>query len=172
MWRSVSRYQESFKAASNTRDLDAIQRSPEVARKLDEFRTNFRRHCWRPRAIGMVVARWGVIVGADLFANARLFEKHRDRLLDSYATDCISYHRGRGARHRPSERRGAERFLRRVLRARIQWRSTPGMGRALSVRGVGIEGSALVLRHNVVHAALFPEAEVIIVPPPRPMPQR
>jgi hypothetical protein len=164
VWSTVSRYQESLGVSSETRDLAAVGQAPEVRKRLDEYRGGFER-CWRPQAVGMVVARWGEIVGADLFANAGLFLKHRDRLLDSYATDCITWpHRERMPEPRQLE---AERFLRGVLNAPTFWMPTPGLGRTLNVRGPDVRGSALVLGDDVLHAALFPAREIIV---PRPLP--
>ncbi len=166
----VDRYQESVGVRIETQDLSAVQDSPHVKKELDDYGRHFRRHGWRPRAVGMVVARWGEIVGADIFANAGLFRNHRDRLLDSYALDCIAYRRGASKIAPPHVGRvQAERFLRCVLRARAAWRSTPGRGRQLRVRGAGIRGSALVVEDEVMHAALFPGGTVIIVAPRRPM---
>jgi hypothetical protein len=171
IWEDVGRYQKSLGIESETQDLSAVQESPHVKKEIAGYRRHFRRHGWRPRAVGMVVARWGEIVGADIFANAGLFRKHRDRLLESYALDCIAYRRGASKIAPPHVGRGeAERFLRRVLRARAGWHSTPGRGRLLRVRGAGIRGSALVVGDEVVHAALFPGGQVIIMPPRRPMP--
>ena len=173
IWEGVSLYQRSFRVESKTADLQAVHDLPEVRKSLEEYRANFAKRCWRPEQVGMVVARYGRIVGADVFGNAAMFRKHRDRLLESYAVDCIAYgRRGRELRRKAPGRSMAERFLRRVFRARYSWRATPGLGRLLSVSGAGLSGSALVCKDNVLHTCLFPEAEVIvpIVRPPRPLP--
>ena len=171
VWGEVERYGQSLGVDSSTQDLKAIQESPELKAELSDFRAHFERHCWRPEAVGMVVARRDRIVGADLFANPELFRKHRERLLDSYAADCIAQGETRERRIMPPPvRNEAERFLRRVLAAEFTWQSTPGMGRLLEVRGADIRGSALNLNDEVVHAALFPQPEVIVSPPPRPTP--
>ena len=178
VWEGVRSYQRDLAVESATGDLQAVHDSPEVRKALQDYRERFAEHCWRPAAVGMVVARYGRIVGADLFCNPALFAKHRDRLLDSYAVDCIAW-RGRAVnaedRIAPRHLGGAEEFLRRLLRAEYGWRETPGAGRLLTVAGAGVNGSALVYRDNVLHACVFPELEVIIrrprpVPPPEPIP--
>jgi len=186
VWESAN-YVGSFETAAGgfvpeTGDLQAIQDSPKLQEELKGYRTQFAEHCWRPKAVGMVVARYGTIVGADLFANAALFRKHRERLLDSYAVDCVTWRRGRpdGFRAPPRPtRHGAEQFLRRVLRGEYSWRDSPGRGRLLSVTATRLDGKALVHRRNVLHAVLFAETAIIIrrpvphprpVPPPRPVP--
>ncbi len=196
IWQSVSAYQTRLHVKSSTGDLQAVQDSPEVQKALKDYRVHFGRHCWRPEAVGMVVARYGRIVGADIFCNARLFRKHRDRLLDSYAVDCIAYsaHPGEALLSRDTSavrergpdfkmppfvvpgREQAERFLRRALRGRFTWRATPGAGRLLVVSGAGLSGTGLVHKGNVLHAGLFARIAVPIVrptppvAPPRPIP--
>jgi len=172
IWEGVSGYQQRFDVDSETQDLQAIQDSPEISKALGEYREEFARHCWRSEQVGMVVARWGRIVGADVFCNAAMFRKHRDRLLESYALDCIAYE-APDMRHKVAVMPGrdeAERFLRRALRAGYSWRTSPGLGRLLSLSGAGLSGSALVHRDDVLHGCLLAEGEVI-VPIARPMPE-
>ena len=182
VWESAD-YVGDFETAAGgfvpeSGDLQAIQDSPKLQTELKGYRAEFAEHCWRPEAVGMVVARYGTIVGADLFANAALFRKHRERLLDSYAVDCVTWRRGRpeGFRESPRPTRyGAEQFLRRVLRGEYSWRDSPGMGRLLSVTATGLSGKALVQERNVLHAVLFAQDAIIIrrpVPYPRPVPPR
>jgi hypothetical protein len=176
IWAGVSGYQQRFEIDSETQDLQAIQDSPEVRKALAEYRTDFARHCWRGEQVGMVVARWGRIVGADVFCNARMFRKHRDRLLESYALDCIACETMHLRRVPPRLGHGeAERFLRRALRADYRWRRSPGLGRLLSLSGARIDGSALVHRGEVLHSCLLAEGEFtvpIVRPMPEPSPRR
>jgi hypothetical protein len=127
----------------------------------------------------MVVARWGRIVGADVFCNADLFLKHRERLLESYAADCYAW-RWRHT-HEPgapgigSDRGEAERLLRHTLRASYEEVGTPGAGRGVSVSGADIHGTGLVYGGVLLHVALFPREGPVILPaePPirRPLPE-
>jgi len=160
IWAGVEDYGRKLDVASGTSDLGTIQGSGEVRKVQERYRKAFAKHCWRPGAVGMVVARYGRIVGADLFCNASLFRKHRDRLLDSYVVDCCAY-RKRGPSVGP-DRRDAERFLERVFGASFRWKDSPGSGRLLVVSGDGMSGSALVNRGNVLHACLCPPDQVII----------
>jgi len=165
VWAGVSAYQRRLDVDSASSDLQTIQDSPAARRALKGYRDAFRDH-WRPQTVGMVVARHGRIVGADLFCNADVFRKHRDRLLDSYALDC--YVEGRAPKppeddfarsnHLLPGPDEAERFLRLTLRAGYSWRDTPGEGRLLRVRGRDLTGSALVRDDAVIHAALYAPA--------------
>ncbi len=169
IWAGVDHYQKRLKVESGTGDLQAVHDSPRLKEALADYREHFAERCWRPRAVGMVVARGGRIVGADIFCNAPLFRKHRSRLLESYALDCIAFRRGRPElRWRwpsPPDVGAAERFLRRTLRASYWWRATPGLGRLLALSSPGLSGSALVRRDNVLHACLFSEDEAVILRP-------
>jgi len=178
IWADVSRYSRELGVDSSTQDLQAVQDSPEMREDVARYRDEFRKH-WHRQAVGMVVARWGRIVGADLFCNSDVFLEHRDRLLESYAMDCSLWRR-RHARildgpivgSDPGE---AQRFLRRALRARCEEIGTPGAGRVVDVSGPGIHGTGLVRKGMLLHAALFPRDEPIPLPagPPvrRPLPE-
>jgi len=172
IWEGVAGYQRTLNVDSATQDLQAIHDSEEVRKALADYRDHVQRHCWRDDTVGMVVARYGRVVGADLFCNAALFRKHRNRLLDSYALDCIAH----GVPREDHELRivvpsvlAARHFLERAFRADYSWKPGPGAGRLLSAGGAGVTGSALVYGDVALHACLFPQ-EVIIVRPPHPEP--
>ncbi len=178
VWGSVSAYQRRLDVDSKSGDLQAVQDSPDARRALEGYRDAFRDR-WRPQTVGMVVARNGRIVGADIFCNAEVFRKHRERLLDSYALDCYvevrEFDRPDRERWRPPYpvpgAWEAERFLRQALQAGYSWRDTPGEGRLLQVQGTELRGSALVRGDAVVHAALYARGGIIIepLPPVRPL---
>jgi hypothetical protein len=179
VWSGVSNYQRQLAVPSRTEDMQAVSDSPEVRGAMADYRSAFAPR-WPHAPVGMVVARYGRIVGADVFCNAEVFRKHRDRLLESYALDCYAGREEEGAaglRHIPPEpgRLEAERFLNRVQRAEQVWAPTAGAGRLLKVHGAGVNGMALVHDEAVLHAGLFAEDIVRPLPPPppiiRPMPQ-
>lgn len=174
VWKGVSYNQAALGVSSPTEDLQAVQDSPEVREAVADYVEGFRKH-WRPDTVGMVVAKHGRIVGVDVFCNAALFRKHRDRILESYAVDCYVARRrlragGTAWRELVPDRREAERFLRRTLRAHHEWRVTPGAGRLLAVSGAGLRGTGLVYRQALLHASLFAEDLVIMPPVPLPRP--
>jgi len=177
VWVGVGRYRADIGASSPGEDLQTLQDSREVQEAVKEYREAFRDH-WRPEMVGMVVARYGRVVGADIFCNADVFLKHRERILDSYSVDCYAQGRRRGREHERLPVPGrweAERFLERTLGAHYGWRESPGAGRLLSVNGPGISGSALIHEGALVHASIFARDEVIILPAPvrpgRPVPR-
>ena len=176
VWDGVSYYQSTLSAPSATEDLQAVQDSPEVQEAADEYVKAFHKR-WPRQTVGMVVARHGRIIAADIFCNAEVFQKHRDRILRSYAVDCyaMSKHAPEEGPHRPAVMPGprdAERFLERALGAHYDWRGTPGEGELLNVSGAGLSGMGLVYRGALLHASLFAQDEVIILPRPAPGPWR
>jgi hypothetical protein len=172
VWGGVSYYQSNLNVDSDTGDLLTVQSDSAVREAVDDYRDAFRER-WPRSAIGMVVARHGRVVGAEIFCNPAVFRKHRDRLLESYAVDCYAARRmehGEAVRHPAPDREDAERFLRRAFRAEYEWRGTPGLGRLLAARGAGIDGLSLIYRETALHAALFAREELVIRPSPVPMP--
>ena len=175
IWSAVSGYATTLGISSETEDLTAVLDSPEVQRAVADVRNALSKSLPR-RTVGLVVAHYGRIVGADVFANPAVFQKHRDRLLGSYALDCCV------RRVQPPrldkemialslDPRHAERFLRRVLHADHAWLPTPGAGRLLRVTSPSLNGMALVRRDTVVvHAGLFPQDLIRPLPQPRPIP--
>ncbi|MHC4591475.1 MAG: ARPP-1 family domain-containing protein [Planctomycetota bacterium] len=173
VWENVAGYQSSIGAVSDTEDLQAVQESGEVREAVSDYIEAFRKH-WRPATVGMVVARHGRIVGADIFCNETTFRKHRDRILESYAVDCYAVRSGRRGPHRkvaPPDRRAAKRFLHRTLKAHYERHATPGAGQLLAVGGAGIKGKALTFQGALLHAAIFAPHDVVITPEPMVRPQ-
>ena len=175
VWGGVKYYQRQLDVISEDSDLQTVQDAPEAREALSDYRNAFRER-WGPQTIGIVVARYGRVIGADIFCNSRVFRDHRDRLLDSYALDCYTLRRDhdRPGRERPPQAdvRDAERFLRQVLYADYDREPSPGDGYLLRVRGEGLRGAALVQNDAVLHAALYVREPIIIepMPPIRPMP--
>lgn len=155
VWASVEHYRRNLSVAAETTDLQSVQDDSEVQRKLAEYIPGevLRKH---QRAFGMVVARGERIIGADVFCSPAVFAKHRRRLLESYAMDCLIETGDRtGLDVRRPSPASAERFLRSVLCAEFSWRETPGDGRLLEAAARHACGTALVRDHAVLHAALM-----------------
>lgn len=165
VWGQVEADQRRLRVESATKDYEAGAASPAVARELDAYRGAFA-PLWRPRIVGFVVAQGNQIVGADAFCNPRLFLRLRDKLLDSYAFDCV----GRFDRIRPPifRQEDASDFMARIYTARFRRGDTPGAGETLDFSGTGVEGSSLLNRNAVLHLHATPGYRILPVPDPRP----
>jgi len=164
VWDSVHYYRSALRAPSATEDLQSVQDSAE-AQEAARGSIEALRSRWADATVGIVVARWGRIVGADIFCNPAVFRKYRDHVIESYAMDCYAWSKGGKVdvsppTPSPSE---AQAFLDRVFSARSEWRDTPGDGRLLSVTGAEISGAALIHRDAVLHASLFSPQRIVPV---------
>ena len=167
IWDQVEREQRRFGVESPTRDYDAVAASPAVTRELGEYRAAFAPR-WQGRTVGFVVAQGRNIVSADVFASSRLFWRLRDKLVGSYAFDCL-----RRYPERPDwglRQVDARDFMARLYDTRFRHTRSPGAGEDLEFGGNGVSGNALVYRDDVVHLHVTPGQAIRPVPPPEPMP--
>ncbi|NOY80882.1 MAG: hypothetical protein GXP31_07730 [Kiritimatiellaeota bacterium] len=146
VWRHVRELSQAFAVRSSTEDYGAVLESGSVNRRLEKYRVVFRRRFPR-RTVGVVAARGGELLGADLFCNPRLFSALRDEVVDSFAFEAI---RGRVGAGRPSEN-AARLFLERIRRSHSRMGPSPAAGRSLEFNGPGVHGRALVFRRAVIH---------------------
>jgi len=167
IWDQVEREQRRFGVESPTRDYDAVAASPAVTRELGEYRAAFA-PIWQGRTVGFVVAQGRTIVSADAFTSPRLFWRLRDKLLDSYAFDCVRRYPERG--DWGLRQVDARDFMARIYDSRFRLTRSPGAGDDLEFSGNGMSGNALVYRDGVVHLHVTPGQIIRPLPPPEPGP--
>lgn len=164
VWDNVHYYHSALRAPSATEDLQSVQDSPE-AQEAARGCIEALRSRWADGTVGMVVARWGRIVGADIFCNPAVFREHRDHVLESYAMDCYAWNKSGMIEHDvappATARSEAQMFLDRVFSAQYEWRATPGDGRMLAVTAAEISGAALIHRDAVLHVSLFAPQQIV-----------
>ncbi len=161
VWGDVRELSQAFSIRSPTEDYGAVIESGTVNRRLEGYR-NYYRRCFPRRTIGVVAARGGEPLGADLFCNPRLFNELRDEVVDSYAFEVIRRQSGAGRLNSNAARL----FLERVRRSHFRSGPSPAAGRSLRFSGPGVRGRALVFRRAVIHL----EASERVGPPLRPYP--
>ncbi|NOZ22720.1 MAG: hypothetical protein GXP25_16705 [Planctomycetes bacterium] len=157
IWSGIAETAKELKQKSATGDFNTVYNQRDVAKKLGEYREEFCRILPR-QIVGIVVARNGQFVAADLFGNASLFYKLRGKVLDSYAIDVLGCVRRIPA---PPDRNAAEQFLRRVLSAGYHTQGTPGAGTIGRAVGNGIDAKGLIFSNRVTHVSLFPAATIL-----------
>ena len=133
--------------------------------KLDECVEVFR-HRSPDATVGLVALENGRILGADVFADARLCRELWEKLVRAHALDLIAPGTGerRSYLRRPPDIRA---YLDRAARSVLVRCVTPGAGELYQLSGAA-PGQALVLDGVCVHAGLFDGA----APTPYPLPHR
>jgi hypothetical protein len=165
VWREVDRQQKAAGVQSGTNDVNALYDDAKRAKEIDACTKRLIGLIPRREYLGLVIARGGDIVSADLFANTPLYRRLYEKVLRSHVVEAL----GHEYSGRPSvgEVRG---FLDRAMRAPVTSQDAPvGMGHLFTVGGNGIGGQGLETDGRVVHAALFPQ---MVMPMPIPRPPR
>jgi hypothetical protein len=148
---------------SESQDLQAIYDSAEVRRRIAPYRHQWQ-PIWRQRPIGLVICRFGKIIGAELFSNESVFQNLRGKILDSYVLDRLQYHRHGNW---PTSKGAVENFLRNSQTAHISYHSTPGAGRGIRLSGI-VTGAGLSVSGQLAHLSLH--ATAVHLPHPHPIP--
>ena len=102
---------------------------------------------------GVLVLHGSRVVGLDLVSRAPQYAELHDKLLRSYAFEALV----RGGE--PGDRPAADAFLERVATLQGRRFKSPGLGWDVRFEGLGVLGSTLVYRNQVVHAAFFDVGE-------------
>ena len=152
VWKDIAASGKKLSVKSPTEDFQSLYESEAARRELKGYRAAFR-PIWRRAVAGIVVFRFGRIVGAEIFGNLALAQKLQHKILDSYVLDRLHYSMGK-RRFRQVTQTEVRRFLDKVHSSRINYSSTPGEGRSVSISGTA-NGSALSVRGVVVHLNLF-----------------
>jgi len=113
VWNEVSANNTKLGTANSTDTYQEVYNSKKVSAQLNDYVGALGREFLQPGVVGVVVARNGQPVWADVFANQSLFARYWPKLLKSYAVDAMAdYKRERvptadEARAFLFERRGA-----------------------------------------------------------------
>ncbi len=190
VWAEVARSNRQLGSATTSEDLAAAMEKPENVKRFTELRRRV-----APKlpesCVGLVLARDGAIVAADLFNSAELFSAMREKVLDAYLSQyeagIVEGHPG----ERPEQTEVRE-YLQGCYRARFQPGPMRGVGRMYEISGartgqtLGYGPQVIPLRESrerpevalgeyMVHTALMSELVPVrpVEPPtPRPLPQR
>jgi hypothetical protein len=89
VWSEVRANNVKLGTSNNTDTYQEVYASKRVSAQLDDYVRTLEREVMQPGVIGVVVARNGKPVWADLFASHRLFAAYWPKLLKSYAVDAL-----------------------------------------------------------------------------------
>jgi hypothetical protein len=89
VWKEVSDNNQRLGTDNSTDTYQAVYANRKVASQLEDYVRTLEREVLRPGVVGVVVARNGQLVWADVFASSTLFARYWPKLLKSYAVDAM-----------------------------------------------------------------------------------
>lgn len=89
VWKEVSENNVKLGTANTTDTYQEVYKSGRVGAQMDDYVRALEREVLRPGVVGVVIARNGKVVWADIFASQRLFASYWPKLLKSYVVDAL-----------------------------------------------------------------------------------
>ena len=89
VWKEVSANNAKLGTANSTDTYQEVYASKKVGAQMDDYLKALEREVLQPGVVGVVVARNGRAVWADVFASQRLFASYWPKLLKSYVVDAL-----------------------------------------------------------------------------------
>ena len=89
VWSEVSKNNAKLGTANGTDTYQEVYSSKRVGAQMDDYLRALEREVLQPGVVGVVVARNGKAVWADVFASQRLFASYWPKLLKSYVVDAL-----------------------------------------------------------------------------------
>jgi hypothetical protein len=90
VWKEVSANNERLGTKTGTDTYQQVYASKKVSDSVESYVNALRQELTGPGVVGVVVARNGELVWADVFASAPLFARYWPKLLKSYAVEALS----------------------------------------------------------------------------------
>lgn len=144
VWDDVAKYQRRAKVASPTNAMnDVLSKFKSV---LENYNDNLKPI---PGQKGMIVAINGRIIGMEYISNEEVFAKLYDKMLKSFATDCIINYPHEDFKR--AEFKGTTTdFINNLRDVEIDKFKAVGLGKDLRFRNRNISGSGIVYRKNII----------------------
>ena len=136
----TSAYQDAFEKGENREKIAAIEREMAGVPRLYKD------------TVGVVIGMGDEIIGADIFANPRLFQKQWPKILRSSALSSMIY-RGRGE----ITQKDAAHFLRSFGSKRFRMEKGLDLGVEYASADSDVFISSLAYEQSVIHLAAFPQ---------------
>ncbi|HJQ33783.1 MAG TPA: DUF6569 family protein [Pyrinomonadaceae bacterium] len=89
VWKEVSENNAKLGTSNGTDTYQEVYTSKQVGSQMDDYVRALEREVLQPGVVGVVVARNGKPVWADVFASQRLFASYWPKLLKSYVVDAL-----------------------------------------------------------------------------------
>ncbi|HYH84591.1 MAG TPA: DUF6569 family protein [Pyrinomonadaceae bacterium] len=89
VWKEVSANNQKLGTANSTDTYQEVYASKEVGAQMDDYIRVLEKEVLQPGVVGVVVARNGQLIWADIFAGQKLFASYWPKLLKSYVIDAL-----------------------------------------------------------------------------------
>lgn len=89
VWKEVSENNAKLGTSNGTDTYQEVYASKRVGSQMEDYVRALEREVLRPGVVGVVIARNGQVVWADVFASQRLFASYWPKLLKSYVVDAL-----------------------------------------------------------------------------------
>lgn len=89
VWSEVSANNAKLGTSNGTETYQEVYASKRVVAQMDDYLKALEREVVQPGVVGVVIARNGKAVWADVFASQRLFASYWPKLLKSYVVDAL-----------------------------------------------------------------------------------
>ena len=89
VWKEVSENNAKLGTSNGTDTYQEVYKSGRVGAQMDDYLRALEREVLQPGVVGVVSARNGKAVWADVFASQRLFASYWPKLLKSYVVDAL-----------------------------------------------------------------------------------
>jgi hypothetical protein len=96
VWSEVSKNNAKLGTSNSTDTYQEVYSSKRVGAQMEDYLRALEREVLQPGVVGVVVARNGKPVWADVFASRRLFAAYWPKLLKSYVVDALGDQRDEG----------------------------------------------------------------------------
>lgn len=171
VWNAVSETNRKVSASTPTDALDEAYKAPKVQANKDKFLKELHYGMKRTNNVtGFVAFINGRVIAADLFGTPDLFEKYREKLMESYTLEAIAREneinptmekmRGISFVEQYPEK-AAVNFLSEASNASFVSIPTVGSGTLVELRSSRHSGSLLIAGKTLIHGEIFPRSSSI-----------
>jgi hypothetical protein len=89
VWKEVSANNQKLGTANSTDTYQEVYANKEVGAQMDDYIRTLEKEVLQPGVVGVVIARNGQLIWADIFAGQKLFAGYWPKLLKSYVVDAL-----------------------------------------------------------------------------------
>jgi hypothetical protein len=89
VWKEVSANNQKLGTTTGTDTYQEVYASKQIGAQMDDYIRTLEKEVLQPGVVGVVIARNGQLIWADIFASQKLFAGYWPKLLKSYVVDAL-----------------------------------------------------------------------------------